>query len=476
MSQSMSRPTVLLWFRQDLRLADNAALMAAVESRAAVIPLFVLDDDTPGRWRPGGASRWWLEGSLAALDGELRERGSQLVLRRGKALDVLLRLAEETGASEVFFSRRYEPAHAQEEEMLAAAFKGRGLVCRRFSGSLLCEPEALRTKAGDPFRVFTPFYKAFLAQEAVKHPLAAPERIAAPRTWPASERLEDWDLRPNAPDWAVGLREAWQPGAAGAKARLTAFLDERVIAYAEDRDRPDLQGTSALSPHLHFGEISPRQVWHMTRHTAAGANGADRGPEAYLRELVWREFSYHLLHHWPEIPEAPFNPAFAAFPWRSDEGALEAWRKGRTGYPIVDAGMRQLWHTGWMHNRVRMIVASFLTKHLLVPWQEGACWFWDTLVDADLASNSASWQWVAGCGADAAPYFRIFNPVLQGRKFDPAGAYVRKWVPELAELPDGALHAPWEGRWNLAGYPEPIVDHKRARELALAAYAEIKQQ
>ncbi len=475
MSNPTSRPPVILWFRQDLRLGDNGALAAAVESGVPVMPLFVLDDETPGRWRLGGASRWWLEGSLAALDAELRACGSRLILRRGQAVDAIFRLAEETNASGVFFSRRYEPTHAKEEQALAAASKDQGIDCRRFSGCLLSEPEALRTKAGDPFRVFTPFYKAFLAQVAIRQPLAPPDRIAAPQAWPASERLEDWGLRPTSPDWAEGLRKAWRPGAAGAQARLKTFLEERVAAYDENRDRPDLDGTSALSPHLHFGEISPRQIWQSTHHAAAGANGADRGSVAYLRELVWREFSYHLLHHWPEIPDIPFNKDFAAFPWRNDDASLEAWRRGRTGYPIVDAGMRQLWHTGWMHNRVRMIVASFLTKHLLLPWQDGARWFWDTLVDADLANNSASWQWVAGSGADAAPYFRIFNPILQGRKFDPSGAYVRRWVPELAKLPDGTLHAPWEGRSKVAGYAEPIVDHKRAREQALAAYAELRQ-
>jgi deoxyribodipyrimidine photo-lyase len=476
MAKSMSRPPILVWYRQDLRVSDHPALAAGAEAGASVIPLFVLDDETPSRWRPGGASRWWLAGSLAALDAELRARASRLILRRGKASEVLGRLAEETGAAGVCFTRRYEPFHAQEEQTIAAEFEGQGLACRRFGGGLLFEPEAVRTKAGDPFRVFTPFYKACLAKDGIRDPLPAPGRIAAPESWPESEALEDWGLRPAAPDWAEGLRQAWRPGAAEAKARLEAFLEERVAAYAEDRDRPDRDGTSALSPHLHFGEISPRQVWQRTRHLAGSGDGADQGPIAFLRELVWREFSYHLLHHWPQIAAAPFNPDFAAFPWQGDQRALTAWQKGRTGYPIVDAGMRQLWCTGWMHNRVRMIVASFLTKHLLVPWQDGARWFWDTLVDADLANNSASWQWVAGCGADAAPYFRIFNPVLQGRKFDPAGGYVRRWVPELAGLPDAVIHAPWESRQRAAGYPEPIVDHKFARELALAAYAETRQR
>ena len=475
MSLSSSRRPVILWYRQDLRVADHPALTAAVESGAPVLPLFVLDDATPGGWRPGGASRWWLAGSLAALDGELRARGSRLILRRGRAVDALGALVAETGAGGIVFTRRYEPAHAAEERALAEAWEARGLACRRFGGGLLFEPEAVRTKAGDPFRVFTPFYRACLAAAAPRAPLAAPARIPAPVAWPDSERLEDWRLRPTAPDWAQGLRARWRPGGAGAKARLEAFLDERLAGYAHDRDRPDRDGTSSLSAHLHFGEISPRQVWHGVRHLADAGRGEDGGGEAFLRELVWREFSTHLLAHWPDIAEQPFDPKFAAFAWREDAAALEAWQRGETGYPMVDAGMRQLWRTGWMHNRVRMVVASFLTKHLLIPWQAGARWFWDTLVDADLANNSASWQWVAGCGADAAPYFRVFNPVLQGRKFDPQGAYVRHWVPELRALPDQAVHAPWQAGASVPGYPAPIVDHAAARRRALAAFDQIRQ-
>lgn len=475
MPDSPNRPPVVAWFRQDLRVADHPALTAAAETGAPVIPLFILDEATPGRWRAGGASRWWLAGSLAALDADLRVRGSRLILRRGRAVDLLCRFAEQTGAAGIAFTRRYEPCHAREERDVADAVERRGLACRRFGGSLLFEPEAIRTKAGGPFRAFTPFYKACLAANRITEPLPAPERIAAPPAWPAGDRLEDWGLRPTAPDWAEEFKDSWRPGSAGAEARLGAFLDGRLAGYAEDRDRPDRDGTSGLSPHLHFGEISPRRVWHVTRHLAEARGGAEGGSAAFLRELIWREFSHHLLHHWPHVVEAPFDPRFAAFAWRHDAAALRAWQTGMTGYPIVDAGMRQLWRTGWMHNRVRMVVASFLTKHLLQPWQEGARWFWDTLVDADLANNSASWQWVAGCGADAAPYFRVFNPVLQGRKFDPRGQYVRTWVPELAALPDKAVHAPWEAGERVAGYPGPIVDHAAARRRALAAFAEVKQ-
>jgi deoxyribodipyrimidine photo-lyase len=468
---------VIVWFRQDLRVGDHPALHAAVENGTPVIPLFVLDGDRDGHgeWAPGGASRWWLAGSLDALDADLRARGSRLILRRGRARDVLDWLANETGAQGVYLTRHYEPHHARAETEVAAWCERRGIACRRFGGNLLFEPEAVRTKAGQPFKVFTPFYRACLAAGGIRPALPTPARIAAPEAWPASERLEDWQLRPTKPDWAAGLRAHWRPGAAPAVDRLDQFLDDGLSDYGADRDRPDRDGTSALSPHLHFGELGPRQVWQRTRHAVDAEGGSEQGAATYLRELLWREFSYHLLHHWPELPTQPFNPAFARFPWREDDAALTAWQRGQTGIPIVDAGMRQLWHSGWMHNRVRMIVASFLTKHLLVPWQAGAQWFWDTLVDADLANNSASWQWVAGCGADAAPYFRIFNPVLQGRKFDPDGAYVRRWVPELAGLPDRHIHAPWENGASVDGYPAPLIDLKAGRERALAAYAAMKE-
>jgi deoxyribodipyrimidine photo-lyase len=470
MPPASDTPPVIVWFRQDLRIGDHPALTAAVQSGAPVIPLFVFNDTTTGRWTPGGASRWWLEGSLSALDTELRSRGSRLTFRRGNPREVLGRVTVQTGAASIFFTRQYEANHAAEELAVAAMCEQQGLLCRRFGGGLLFEPEAVRTKTGGPFRVFTPFYKACLAINDIKHPLPAPDKIKAPATWPDSEILKDWRLRPTAPDWAKGLRDQWRQGTDEASTRLDDFLENGLAAYPADRDRPDRAGTSALSPYLHFGEISPRQVWHRTSLWADSHSAVGQGKIAYLRELVWREFSYHLLHHFPHMSDAPFNPAFGDFPWRDDAQALRAWQRGMTGYPIVDAGMRQLWQTGWMHNRVRMIVASFLTKHLLVPWQDGARWFWDTLVDADLANNSASWQWVAGCGADAAPYFRIFNPILQGRKFDPSGAYVRKWVPEIADLSDRAIHAPWEDGIKVCGYPRPIVDHRIVRQRALDAY------
>jgi deoxyribodipyrimidine photo-lyase len=482
---AMSAP-VLLWFRQDLRLADHRALAAALAAKRPIIPVYILDDETPGMWRLGGASRWWLRQSLAALNQDLERLGSRLVLRRGAAEAMLLELINETGAEAVHVTRRYEPWASDLDRELAVKLEKKGIDFKRFAGSLLFEPEALRTKAGDPFKVFTPFYKACLALDPPKPPLPRPEALPSPQDWPGSDDPRDWALLPTAPDWSGGLQESWQPGENGAEARLEAFLDDAMTAYAENRDRPDLIGTSRLSPHLHHGEISPHRCWQAIdeRLAAAGDSRGERGGRSYLRELVWREFSYHLLAHWPDLPEKAFRPEFEHFPWETDEQTLKAWQLGKTGYPIVDAGMRELWQTGWMHNRVRMVTASFLIKHLMIPWQAGEAWFWDTLVDADLASNAASWQWVAGSGADAAPYFRIFNPILQGKKFDPEGDYVKRYVPELAGLPPDHIHAPWEApKASLAEagvdlgktYPLPIVGHGKARERALQAYGTIKK-
>ena len=459
-------------------------MQAAVATGRPIVPVYVLDDATPGRWSAGAASRWWLHESLAALDAGLRQRGSRLVLAQGPVLDVLVELARETEANALYWSRSYEPWAVKLEQTLHRTLESAGIRCRRFSGHLLFEPEDIATGNGDPFRVYTPFYKACMKAGDPGTPAPAPASLPPVPDDMQSDTLDAWALQPSAPDWAETMATAWTPGEEGAQAQLKSFLDTALTSYKSDRDRPDRDGTSRLSPHLHFGEISPRQVWHGVC-LATGEQGAkaDAGAEAFLRELVWREFCAHLLYHWTHTLESPFRSEFAAFPWREDAGALKAWQTGMTGYPIVDAGMRQLWATGWMHNRVRMIVASFLVKDLLIPWQKGAAWFWDTLVDADLASNAANWQWVAGCGADAAPYFRIFNPVLQGKKFDAQGAYVKAWVPELAKLPKSHIHAPWgapEKTLKKAGvtlgetYPSPIVDHKQARERALAAYEAVK--
>ncbi len=479
----MPTPAAILWFRNDLRLADNRALAATLATGAPVVPVYILDDEAPGQWRMGRASRWWLAGSLAALGRDLEARGARLVLRKGRTEEILAQIAEETGAKVVHASRAYEPWAAALERRLKAGLSEKGIDVKRYAGTLLAEPESLRTQAGEPFKVYTPFWRALSERTTVAKPLAAPDKIPGLKVTLISDRLDDWALRPTRPDWAGGMRDVWRPGEAGAQERLARFASDRLSDYDEARDVPSEDGTSRLSPHLHFGELSPAQCWHA----ALAADGAGRKPsqglDRFLKELVWREFSYHLLAHWPDLPEAPFRPAFAAYPWQTSKAALRAWQRGETGYPLVDAGMRQLWGIGWMHNRVRMVVASFLIKHLLTPWQNGEAWFWDTLVDADLASNAASWQWVAGSGADAAPYFRIFNPVAQGEKFDPAGDYVRAWVPELARLPAPYIHAPWLAPKTvlaIAGvelgrtYPLPIVDHATQRALALAGYEQVK--
>lgn len=459
----MDNPLTIVWLRQDLRLADHPALAAAITRGGPVLPVYVLDEGDA--WAPGGASRWWLHQSLAALKDAL---GGALVLRRGKPEEVLPSLVAETGARAVLWNRRYEPHEAAREGRVGRALSAAGIDTRIFPGSLLFEPGSVLSKGGNPFQVFTAFWRCALSLPEPAKPIAAPRHIPAPAIIPASD---DLGLMPRL-HWWQGMAAQWQPGEAGAAARLRAFLDGAVETYAVMRDRPDEEGTSRLSPHLAFGEISPRQVWH-----AAMAQPDSTGRETFLKELGWREFSYSLLATHPDLPHRPLRREFEAFAWASDDAGLEAWRKGMTGYPIVDAGMRQLWQTGWMHNRVRMIVASFLVKDLLLPWATGEEWFWDTLVDADLAANAASWQWVAGCGADAAPYFRVFNPVLQGEKFDPHGRYVRRWVPELAGMPDPHIHRPWEApplmRAGLK-YPLPVVDHGTARKRALAAYQGLK--
>jgi deoxyribodipyrimidine photo-lyase len=464
----------------DLRLEDNAALLATVRPGGPVIPVFIWSPEEEGRWQPGAASRWWLHQSLTQLGASLRERGSRLIIRRGPTLATIRELLKETGATAVYWNRRYEPAVIDRDRRVKAALHHDGRLTESFNSSLLFEPWTVRTQQGQPYQVFSAFWKACLAHREPEATEPAPLEINRPRRWPATVPLRELDLEP-AIDWADGLRLGWRPGEAGAIEELDRFLDEGLSEYSTGRDHPDRVGTSRLSPHLHFGEIGPRQVWSAVR---GGRHGRSEAGQCYLRELGWREFAHHLLFHFPHTPEQPLRKDFAAFPWEPDRENLHAWQRGRTGYSIVDAGMRELWHTGWMHNRVRMIVASFLVKDLLIPWQEGAGWFWDTLVDADLANNTLGWQWTAGCGAGAAPYFRIFNPVSQGETFDPDGAYVRQWIPELQELPNNWIHKPWETPAHVltdAGielgstYPRPIVDHRLACARALEALQRIKK-
>ena len=457
-------------------------LTEAAARGAPILPLYILDDETPGRFRAGGASRWWLHGSLTALNADLGEQGGTLCLRRGASPDVLAALLGETGASAIHVARGYEPWDPSLATTIAEICKDKGAVFRQFGGQLLFDPEDIHTADGAPYRVFTPFWKACRTQPPPRAPLPPPKQMQFANA--GSEILDSWHLRPTRPDWAEGLRATWRPGETQAHHRLSEFLDRHLANYADDRSSLDMPATSLVSSSLHFGELSPNQIWHAVTSAAETDGKTKRGAESYLREIGWREFCHHLLFHFPKILTQPLRPEFENFPWRDDEAALRAWQKGQTGYPIVDAAMRELWHTGFMPNRARMVVASFLVKHLLIPWQHGADWFLDTLVDANLANNQANWQWVAGSGADAAPYFRIFNPVLQGRKFDPHGDYVRKWLPELAQLSGADIHAPWDtpsitlaeaGITLGETYPPRLIEHDIARKRALAAFATIKQ-
>lgn len=475
--------TTLVLFRHDLRIADNRALAAAAARGAPVVPVFVLDEVSPGTRRLGGARRWWVHHSLTSLAQDLARLGSRLILRRGRMGAVVDALIAETGADAVFWNRRYDPAGRAVDTELKAALRGHGLAVQSFEGQLAHEPSRTKTRGGGSFRVFTPFWRAFSAEAEPRDPVDAPGSLHPPGSPVASEVLADWALLPTNPNWARGLAARWTPGEAGAQEALEGFVSRGLAGYAADRDVPAGQTTSRLSPHLAHGEITPYQIFAaLNRGRIAGA-AADR--EKFRQELGWREFSWHLLFHNPGLGSENFNKAFDAFDWASDGPQLAAWRRGLTGYPIVDAGMRELWRTGWMHNRVRMVAASFLTKHLLADWRQGEAWFWDTLVDADLASNAASWQWVAGSGADAAPYFRIFNPVLQGEKFDPDGDYVRHYVPELAKMPARYIHRPWEAPADVLfraavklgeTYPVPVVDHEQARRRALAAFEAARGQ
>ena len=467
----------LIWFRRDLRLTDNPALLAAC-AHAAVIPVYLHCPDEEGHWRAGAASRWWLHHSLEALAEQLEKRGSRLVIRRGDdSLALLRQLVAETGAEAVHWNRLYEPALRDRDSTIKQALREAGITAESHNAALLREPWMVKNQSGGPYRAFTPFWRA-AGRTAFATPRERPETVPVPSAWPDGERPAALGLLPRI-RWDEGLAASWQPGEAGAWQRLQDFLKERLAGYDERRDLPAVDGTSGLSPHLHFGEIGPRQV-----AAAAETMPADDDRNSFLSEIGWREFAHHLLFQNPQMPDEPLDQRFRHFPWADDqETLLRAWQRGQTGIPIVDAGMRQLWATGWMHNRVRMVVGSLLTKNLRVPWQRGEAWFWDTLVDADLASNSMGWQWIQGSGADAAPYFRIFNPVRQGERFDPEGDYVRRWVPELKRLPAKHIHAPWQAPADVLrqarvrlgdDYPHPIVDLADSRRQALDAYGVIK--
>jgi deoxyribodipyrimidine photo-lyase len=477
--------TTIVWFRQDLRVADNPALAAALEHGGDVIPVYLHAPQEEGDWPPGAASRWWLHHSLASLGKELGALGSRLILLAPEScLSALIALAQATQATRIVWNRRYEPAIIERDTRIKTELRGHGIETASYNSALLNEPWTVLTKGGSPFQVFTPYWRHCKARADPTPPLPAPQRLPAPRKWPRSASLASLGLLPR-PDWAAGLRSTWTPGSHGARVHLDRFVTQCFDEYATLRDRPGTTGTSRLSPHLHFGEIGPREIWHAIAGVARsrGASHDAWRDSQFLTELGWRECAYHLLYHFPRTPLAPLRANYARFPWRDDDAALAAWQRGATGYPLVDAGLRELWHSGWMHNRARMIVGSFLIKDLLLDWTTGARWFWDTLVDADLASNTLGWQWVAGCGADAAPFFRIFNPTTQARRFDADGAYIRRWIPELRGLPDEWIHRPWEAPAEVLGaagirlgeqYPRRLVDHDTARQAALAALKAVR--
>ncbi|RAZ90516.1 deoxyribodipyrimidine photo-lyase [Mesorhizobium hawassense] len=476
MSRQTPAPTIVL-FRRDLRVDDNAALATAADRGAPVVALYVLDEETKDLRAMGAASRWWLHHSLAALGRRLGQTGVNLFLARGRTGEVVAKAIAASGADWVLWNRRYDPSEAAVDARLKAGLREKGLTAQSFDGALLHEPLLLKTGSGGFYKVYTPFWKAMTDKVHVRDPIDPPGRVDGWQGELGSLSLNELDLVPTKPDWAQGLRQTWRPGEEGAQARLQEFIERDLAGYERRRDFPSRLATSRLSPHLAFGEITPFQIFASLRRSKSS------GTSKFRSEVGWREFSYHLLFHNPGLAQRNFRPEFDAMSWRDDKRALRAWQHGLTGYPIVDAGMRELWRTGWMHNRVRMIAASFLIKDLMIDWRHGEKWFWDTLVDADAANNAASWQWVAGSGADAAPYFRIFNPVLQGEKFDPQGDYVRGQIPEIGALPDRYIHRPWEAPASLLQdskielgktYPTPLVDHGAARERALIVYQSMK--
>ncbi|AND68344.1 deoxyribodipyrimidine photo-lyase [Dyella thiooxydans] len=465
----------IVWFRRDLRLADNPALCAACAAHERVLPLYIHAPQEERDWAPGAASRWWLHHALDALRASLHVHHAELHLRQGDSERILAALIKATGAEAVYWNRLYEPAAVARDTRIKQVLREQGVAAHSFNGALWREPWQVETKTGDPYRVFTPFWRNLRTMIDGSEPLPVPQPLRG-ATVDGGVTLESLELLPRI-RWDTGMAEAWTPGERGAQEMLELFADDAVNDYAEGRDIPSRHGTSRLSPHLHFGEVSPRQIQAGLHRLLSGRTGRPTDVEPFLRELGWREFAHHLMFHFPETHTANFNPKFDGFPWAAaDEALIERWQRGCTGIPLVDAGMRELWHTGWMHNRVRMVVASFLTKNLRQHWHHGARWFWDTLVDADLPNNSLGWQWVAGCGADAAPYFRVFNPVSQSQKFDPKGEYLARWLPELAGAVPALRHEPWKDPSLLrrSGYPAPMVDLGESRAAALAAYGTLQ--
>jgi deoxyribodipyrimidine photo-lyase len=475
----MSNEIALVWFRQDLRLSDNPALCAAIKAGVQILPIYILDDANAGEWQMGAASRVWLHHALHSLQTDLSDH---LYLNSGDALTLIPALAKKTGASSVYWNRCYEPWRVERDIKIKQALQNQSIETHSFNGSLLWEPWDVLKSDKTPYKVFTPFYKNGCLSKAVpRTPLPKPNSISLAKTT-GRKALDDLKLLPAQPRWDKKMVEHWAISEAGAQERLNDFLDQGLKNYKEGRNHPDRDNVSRLSPYLHFGMLSPNQAWHASAFRGHEEFAGDN-LETFHKELGWREFSYHLLYHFPTLPRANIQSCFDNFPWDKNPNALQAWQSGQTGYPIIDAAMRELWHTGYMHNRARMIVGSFLCKHLLLHWHHGAEWFWDCLFDADLANNSASWQWIAGSGADAAPYFRIFNPMTQGEEYDPNGDYIRRWVPEIADLPNKYLNKPWTAPQSIlqqAGislgktYPKPIVDHTAARQRALEAFGKTK--
>ncbi len=469
----------LYWFRQDLRLADNPALWSAVQENTAFIPIYIFDEDIA--WSLGRAQHWWLHHSLKSLQNELLRQKIVLVLRKGQALPIITEIVQSHAISSVYWNRCYEPARRKLDDKIHALLIGKGIAVHRFNGSLLHEPSDIFNQKKNYFKVFSPYWRNCITRDNIRALFPVP--TFKKTVVIASDSLKKWNLLPKSPDWTQGFAKKWRPGEANAHRLLKDFLANDLQGYEHNRDCPYLRGASHLSPYLHFGEISPVQIWYAVQDIMCHGQSKFRSAERYLMELGWREFAYYWLFHFPDFPKDNFRPEFNNFSWQTNAKFLKAWQRGQTGYPIVDAGMSELWSTGYMHNRVRMIVASFLTKDLLIDWREGQNWFWHTLLDADLANNSFNWQWVAGCGADAAPYFRIFNPVLQGEKFDPQGTYVKNWLPKLKLLPSTYVHKPWLASVKILSqanlelgidYPLPIVDHAQARQRALYYFQQLK--